>query len=199
MSRIIYALVEGDLDATVARRVIAHAGGVTGTVYGKKGVNYIKNRIDSFNESARGIPILTLVDLMDTDFGCPVEARDAWLPNRNEGMILRFVVREIESWLLADRSGMARFLRIRRSAVSYHPENLVDPKRTLVELARTSHSASLRKDLVPNDPSQNAQGKGYTSRVQDFVRKTWDIEAAAENAGSLRRCIRSVRDIVRET
>lgn len=193
MSQIVYVVVEGSLDAAVSQRIVSHAGGAVGTVMGKKGVDYIRDRISSFNLSARGIPILTLVDLMDTRFDCPVEAVRAWLPHRNKQMLLRFVVREIESWILADRRGIARFLGIRTSTVPHHAESLPDPKRVLVDLARTSRFASLKRDIVPDDPTQNAQGPAYTVRLQKFIREQWDLEAASENAESLRRCIRAVR------
>ena len=189
----VYLLVEGRVDATVARRIVNHCGGSVGTVYGRKGLPYIEERIEAFNQSAQGIPILTLVDLMDTGFDCPVDVVKNWLPHRESNMVLRVVVREIESWILADRTAIARFFGIRESLVPHHPERLDDPKKALVDLARSSQYQSLKNDIVPEDPTVNAQGPAYTSRMQRFIRERWNISQAIQRAGSLRRCVEAVR------
>ena len=193
---IVYILVEGSLDATVARRIVNHCGGSVGTVYGRKGLPYIEERIDEFNHSAQGIPILTLVDLMDTGFDCAVDVVGSWLPNRNEDMLLRVVVREIESWILADRTAIARYFGIRASLVPHHPERLDDPKKALVDLARSSQYQSLKNDIVPDDPTVHAQGPAYTSRMQSFVREQWEVDRANHRSASLRRCVEAVRRLV---
>jgi hypothetical protein len=192
-------LVEGRLDAAVARRIITSTGGRVGKTYGRKGVGYIRTKIDGFNQMAQGVRMLTLVDLMDTPFACPVKAVDDWLPYRNEQMLLRFVVREIESWLPADRTGIAQYLGVRKSEVPYNPEDLDDPKKSLVDVARSSRFASLKQDIVPDDPTTNDQGPAYTSRMRRFVRERWDLDAAMRNASSLHRCVRAVRDLVEDT
>ena len=193
---IVYLLVEGRLDATVARRIVNHCGGSVGTVCGRKGLPYIEERIDDFNQSAQGIPILTLVDLMDTGFDCPVDVVKNWLPHREANMLLRVVVREIESWILADRTAIARFFGIREPLVPHHPERLDDPKEALVDLARSSRYQSLKNDIVPDDPTINAQGPAYTSRMQHFVRDQWSIDQAKQRSLSLRRCAEAVRRLV---
>jgi hypothetical protein len=193
---IVYILVEGSLDATVARRIVNHCGGSVGTVYGRKGLPYIEERIDDFNQSAQGIPILALVDLMDTGFDCPVDVVEHWLPHREADMLLRVVVREIESWILADRTGIARYFGIREPLVSHHPERLDDPKKALVDLARSSQYQSLRNDIVPEDPTVNAQGPAYISRMQSFVRERWNIGPAKQRSASLRRCMEAVRRLI---
>jgi len=189
-------LVEGTLDAAVAQGIVRETGAQVGETYGRKGVDYIRKKIDGFNQMAQGVPILALVDLMDTRFDCPVEALRAWLPHRNEEMLLRFVDREIESWLLADRTGIARYLGVRKSKVPRNPDGLTDPKKALVNLARSSRHGSLRRDIVPADPTQNDQGPGYTSRMRTFVRDQWDIEAAMTTSPSLRRCVEAVSNLI---
>jgi hypothetical protein len=189
-------LVEGSLDAAVGTKIIASQGGSVGPVYGMKGVDYVENTIGGFNQKAQGGPILTLVDLMDTDSDCPVDVVQNWLPHRNRPMLFRLVVREIESWILADRSGVARFLGLRTSQIPHHPEDLDDPKKSLITLAQSSRYESLRRALVPDDPTQNDQGPGYTSRMRTFVREKWDLGAAMDNADSLRRCVDAVSRLV---
>ncbi len=154
-------LVEGNLDEAVGRRIVRHCGLEVSVVYGKKGSAYVKGKIRGFNMSARGMPMLTLVDLMDTGLSCPPAVLDAWLPRREPGMLFRVVVREVESWLLADRPNLARFLRIAADKVPLVPEEEIDPKRRLVNLARKSRSAEKRRLLVPTKGSSAAEGPAY--------------------------------------
>lgn len=189
-------LVEGNLDETVAGEIIDAAGGTVGTVYGRRGADYIEKKITGFNQLAQGIPILTLVDLMDLDSDCPAEIVQEWLPHRNEHMLLRLVVREIESWILADRAAISRFFGIRKALVPHHPETLEDPKATLVDLARSSSRAGLQNAIVPDDPTTNDEGPAYTTRMQRFVRDQWTVGDAVENASSLHRCRRAVQRVV---
>lgn len=191
-------LVEGNLDETVAKKIITTAGGTPGTVHGHKGAPYIEKKINGFNQYAQGIPILTLVDLMDVDPECPPEAVRKWLPHRHDQMLLRFVVREIESWILADRISVSRFLGVRKSKIPHHPEELDDPKAALIKCARSSNRKGLKKDLIPDDPTVRAEGPAYTNRMERFVRNQWKLEAAMQNADSLRRCVRAVETLLEE-
>lgn len=193
---VISTLVEGRLDEAVAHKIIRSTGGEIGARYGRNGISYIKEKVDGFNQMAQGEPLLTLVDLADIDdIDCPAEVVRQWVPHRNPQMLFRVVVREIESWLLADRIGIARFLGVRASQVPYHSEDLDDPKKSLVELAQSSRE-TIQRDLVPEDPTQNDQGPGYTSKMREFVYEKWDIEAAAERSESLHRCLSAVQDLV---
>lgn len=191
-------LVEGNLDETVAKKIITIAGGTPGTVYGHKGVDYIEKKISGCNQYAQGIPILTLVDLMDIDQDCPADAVREWLPNRHEQMLLRFVVREIESWVLADRTSLSRFLGVRKSKIPHHPEDLPDPKASLIECAESSPKDGLKNALIPDDPTVRAEGPAYTNRMEQFVRNQWNLESAMQNAESLRRCVHAVKTFLED-
>ena len=186
-------LVEGNLDEAVGRRIVEHTGGVVTETYGKKGAGYIENKITGFNQLAQGTTILALVDLMDTRSECPVEVIEDWLPQPNENMIFRLVVREIESWIMADRAGVARFLGVRKQDIPARPERVKDPKRRLVNVARNSRFSRIKRLLVPAPSSTATEGPAYTSEMQQFVRDRWDLERATERAPSLRRCVRAIQ------
>ena len=62
------AAVEGVVDEAVVPRLISHAGGETGTVYGRRGKPCLRQRIAGFNQAARHAPWVVLVDL-DNDAG----------------------------------------------------------------------------------------------------------------------------------
>jgi len=191
----IYALVEGLTDEAMAHRLAKAAGHEIAACYGKRGMGYIQKRIGSFNGLARSMPILTLVDFMDTRMACPPDMVHAWLPHREQGMLLRAVVRELESWLLSDRNGIADYLKIPMARVPENPELLGDPKATLIHLARGSRSSRIRKGLVPSQGSSATVGREYASGIIHFIRESWNMNQARMNAPSLDHCIRCLEDL----
>lgn len=52
------ALVEGSLDEAVARRLIRDTGHQFGVCYGKRGIGYVRQKIQGFNKAAISMPIL---------------------------------------------------------------------------------------------------------------------------------------------
>ena len=190
--KFISLLVEGALDEAVGQRVVEYAGGKIADIYGKKGAGYIKNNISGFNQAAQGLPILVLADLMDTGFMCPVDVLEDWLPYPHENMIFRLVVKEIESWVMADRKRISRFLGVRKHRIPLNPEEIDDPKQCLINLARQSRFSRIQRLLVPAPYSTATEGPAYTSEMQKFVRERWSIEDAIRTSSSLARCVRAV-------
>jgi hypothetical protein len=121
-----------------------------------------------------------------------------YLPDRTPGMLFRVAVRAIEAWLMADRQRCAAFLQVSVDRVPADPEALSYPKRALVDVARKSRSGQIVADMVPRPGTGASEGPAYASRVQEFVTTSphlWRPEVAAENAESLRRCLRAIRSI----
>lgn len=190
MPTTISLLVEGGLDEAVGRRILAHCGLEAGTVYGKRGFGYIKEKLPGFARA--GVRTLVLVDFMDTRLPCAGEVVSRWLGPATGGVVLRVVVRELESWLLADAAGVATFLGIPVGRVTAEPEALLDPKRTMIDLARRSRHRGVRDSMVPTPESGAIEGPAYTSCLQYFVAERWDPVRAAQRAPSLRRCLAAV-------
>jgi hypothetical protein len=195
---IIHALVEGNLDEAVVFKAIRVTGHTLGTCYGKRGSGYIKSKIRSFNLSARSTYYLALIDFMDTALSCPPEVITNWLPNRQPKMLFRVVVREIESWLLADRDNLAEFLKVRVNRIPTNPEQVYDPKLELINLARRSISSSIRSALVPEIGATAQVGRLYNSEMRIFIDTLWDIHAARTLAPSLDRCLRILESLGEE-
>lgn len=190
---VIHMLVEGVLDEAVANRIIVATDHIPGHCYPKKGFTYIKDKIKGFNKSAVSINYLALVDFMDTRLPCPGAVVTNWLPHRQPKMLLRVVVREIESWLLADRENIANFLQIAPAKIPGKPEELEDPKQSLINLARASRSKKIRAALVPDEGSTASEGRLYTSELSQFVSQEWDPVSARRNAPSLERCYKRLQ------
>jgi len=192
-------LVEGDLDEAVACRLLADVALPIGRVYGKQGKAYVLPNLPKYNQAARFGPWLALVDL-DQDLECaPVLVRTA-LPDPAAGMRFRVAVHAVEAWLLADAERMASFLAIPRHRIPAQPDQLPDPKQTLVNLARRSARRSLREDLVPREGSGARVGPGYTGRLIEFVLQAvdpWRPGAAQERSPSLRSCLAALASLRR--
>jgi len=116
----------------------------------------------------------------------------SWLPQRPALMSLRVAVREVEAWLLADRTTLARFLQVSRDLVPRDPESLPDPKATLVSIARRSRSRPIREGLPPRPGSGRSVGPLYVAQLSRFVTEHWDVEASADISQSLDRCLRAL-------
>ncbi len=187
-------LVEGDIDEAVARKLILYTGHEVGASYGKRGFSYIQNKIGSFNKSAIDICYFALVDFMDTNLPCPGAVLSTWLPHRSQKMLFRVAVREVESWLLADRDNLASFLNVSQTRMPADPENSDDPKRTLVNIARHSSTKSIRDSLVPDQGSTAQVGKLYNSEMSRFVNDHWRPEIARNNANSLEKCLHRLEE-----
>lgn len=193
---VVDSLVEGILDEAVAQRLIRHTGHQVGTTYGKQGISYLQQKVAGFNVRARyGNPILLLVDFADTRLSCPPEVPVSWLSDQTSKLLLRVVVREIESWLLADQQGIARLLGISLRHLPANPESLDDPKQTLINLARRSRRSRIRQSLAPQPGISAVVGPGYTGVMSAFAFEQWDVEVARQHSASLDRCLTRLSEI----
>jgi hypothetical protein len=186
--------VEGIVDEAVLRVLIEHAGATAGEVYGKNGKDHLKERLPGYNSAANHGPWVVLMDLDDDE--CAPPALDTILPAPSRYMCFRLAVREIESWLLADRARIARYLRVPEARIPGDPESLNEPKQELVRAAGHSTSRAIRDDMVPRAGSGRKVGSGYTARMIEFIISRWRPDDAASRSDSLGRCIRRIRELV---
>jgi hypothetical protein len=195
---VISGAVEGPTDEAVLRSLLVHVGAKPGQIYGGQGKQFLKQKIHGYNNAAKHSPWIVLVDL-DRDAECAPSLLRAWISEPAPAMCLRVAVREVEAWLLADPDHLSNFLGIPASRVTSDPDELLDPKQTLVELARSSRRRNIREDMVPRPGSGRKVGPAYTSRLIEFVTPTgalWRPDVAAHRSDSLRRCLRCLRLLV---
>jgi hypothetical protein len=193
---VIFAAVEGAVDEAVVRRLITSAEAVPGDVHGRQGKSFLRQRIAGYNNAARRLPWIVLVDL-DHENDCAPPLRQAWVPRPAPLLCFRVAVREIEAWLLADAERLAGFLGVECGRIPVDPESLNDPKVTMVSLARNSRRRDIRLDMVPRPGSGRSVGPAYTSRLIEFASADWRPEVAASRADSLQRAMRSLERLVR--
>ena len=192
---LIAAAVEGVTDEAVVRRLIDHAGGQVGIVYGKKGKSHLCQKIAGYNKAALHAPWLALVDL-DADADCAPPLCNTWLPQPAPRLCFRVAVRAVEAWLLADPGTLARYLGVGQSRIPSTSENLENPKATMVGLARRSRRKDIREDMIPRNGSGRRVGPAYSGRLIEYAATAWCPGVAARNAESLRRAIDCLRGLV---
>lgn len=185
--------VEGITDEALLRRVCRYVGAETPVVYGKNGKDALLRSLAGYNNSARFRHWAILIDLDDAP--CAPDARRLWLPHPSELMCFRIVVRELESWLLADGERIADFIGVDRHHIPGTPDNLDDPKESLLDIVRRSRRRHIREDMLPRPGSGQNVGPAYASRLIEFLQETpegWRPEVAVDHSDSLRRCIRAL-------
>jgi hypothetical protein len=195
-SVIISAAVEGIVDEAVARKLIVMAGGSPGTIYGKNGKSSLRKNINAYNYSARHRPWMVLVDL-DREAECAPPLRKEWVSDPAPYLCFRIAVREVEAWLLADAESLSPFLSVVRSRIPPDPENLLDPKTGMVNIARHSRRREIREDMVPREGSGRSVGPAYSSRLIEYVETRWRPEVATKYAHSLQRAIKCLKRIIK--
>ena len=160
----------------------------------KGGRGNVQREIGAYAKLARSIPVLIGMDLDHDDCAPAVLTRWRVIDLLSDQFMVRFAVREIESWVLADRKRFARFVGGSSDDVSDAPDMLEDPKGSLLSLARFSADEELRRDLVPRnfDKQYPRIGPAYNPRMCDFVDKKWRPHVAIRRSESLARAIRAL-------
>lgn len=200
-SRMLVTLaIEDALSEVVARRLIGEyiPWAEIFDVVGSSGIDSVKRQITGMNHRARHVgPVLVLADLDRPQSCAPTLVRDltGGLPISSR-MLIRIAVLEIESWIIADREGMARWLGVASSVVFPNPENLDDPKRAFVQLAARSRNRRLRESIAPKRVlGTNRTGPDYNETVSEFVANHWNPEIARRNSHSLDRAIVRIAEL----
>lgn len=151
------------------------------------GVTKLVKALPRYIEQSRHVqPVLCVAD---TDGRCAVTLLGEWLPRTVPGhFMLRLAVSEAESWILADRSALAAYFEISAERIPPRPEELPDPKRKLLDLARRSGQRPVRQEVVSAQDASKP-GPGYNLHLRDFVSRHWDARRAAEHSPSLARAL----------
>lgn len=189
--------VEDELSEAALRRILQEVSPSfqVRVCYGKQGIGYLKRTIEGFNKAAKGLPYIVLADLDREQ--CPPHLVKKWVKQPiHPHLIFRIAVREIETWLLADQQGLTRFLGLSPSAIPTPVEEILDPKRELIALARKSKKRKWREAIVPPPGSTKTQGSDYNAALRVFVDTHWDIGQARLQAPSLDKAWRAIEALL---
>lgn len=151
----------------------------------KGGAGYLKSKMNNWQEIAVRRPVLLLTDLDRTSCAPALVANWCGATKLPKNLLLRVAVREVESWILADHEGFAAWSGVKKRIVG-NPDELPDPKRALLELARHARR-EIREDLVPAKAAIASQGLGYNAQLCAFVEAGWNPARASKRSPSLSR------------
>lgn len=181
------------MEEFVTPRLLASIGIASPPISNKRGGSRFWADAPRINASASKLRIFGLADLEQTSCAPDLIARH--LPQRNAGFSLRLAVRMVESWLLADSEAVSIALSVPRNRVPAEPDLLLNPKESLVNLARTSSRASVRSALVPRERSGAHVGPDYLAFMSRFVEERWRPQAAAARSPSLARALKRLQEV----
>jgi len=159
-----------------------------------KGKGKIKKQIKAYNQAAKHGYYFVITDL-DNEYDCaPLLIKD-WLSDQvSNQMLFRVAVREIESWLLADRENFADFFSVGINLIPLNPDNEKDPKLTVISLVKKSKKREIREAIVPID-DYVSHGPGYNTQFQKYILNYWNIDEARKNSPSLDKAIKALEKV----
>jgi hypothetical protein len=137
--------------------------------------------------------VLADLDLAECVPGLLNDWRATDLP---DSLLFRVAVREVEAWLIADRSGLADYVGFAVARLPAQAEAETDPKRALINAARRSRK-KLAREIVPAPGSAAPIGPLYNAHLIQFVQRHWNVEQAAVQAPSLGRTLERLQGFLR--
>ena len=195
MGGYVYAqvIVEGPTDIPVVTALMRAAGWNDNQfkVMSANGKGAIDRGIKKYWEAARVLPYVIFRDLDQDAEGCPVTLRAQLVehtPGESPDLLIRIVDQCIESWILADREGVAEFCN--RSAASVKPP-ASHHKPYLLSIMK---EAKL-KDAVEEKGRELDFGPAYALHLQRLMTHHWSIERAAAESDSLRRALERLTEL----
>lgn len=190
----IACLVEGDVDAAVVRRMAKELEVELGTVLVRHGKAGVLKSLPEIARTSDVLPWFVLVDL-DREAECAGAYVSRILPpSAGRRLRVRIAVRAVESWFLADRSALAKFLSVPVERSAREPE---DPKRDLVGLAVGSKSREVRDGVPPRPGSGRSVGPLFMTRMIEFVERAWSPQRARSRSPSLDRAMTRMDELAR--
>ena len=181
--------VEDTLSDAVSTKILEYFGLEIVQKIGFKGNSFLKENARNLNRTAKRFYNVFLLTDLDSPKNCPPKLIQSWVgAPLNSGFLFRVAVMEIESWIMADRRGIAKFLSVPLNRIPHNTDEIEKPKEFLVSLARRSRKRTLRRELAPAQGAATAKvGPLYNARFNEFVRDYWDLERAATVSVSLKR------------
>ncbi|MFA7172679.1 MAG: hypothetical protein WC340_04580 [Kiritimatiellia bacterium] len=199
-----YAFAEDALSCKVMVKIVDYCNANSRTVplrfypgfpENKGGCNNLKKMIPRICNMAKADLcgfVLTDLDVAE----CAPELIRNWFnlndqkPTIPDKFLFRIAEREVESWLMADKEGLAAYLSIAVDNFSDSPDSLSDPKQCLLNIIRLKGRKRYHRDMLPRNIAN--VGIEYNYRLSKFVNERWNVATAASNSESLRRAIAAI-------
>lgn len=192
--RKMFVIGEDGLTCALGTRLVADVLGWTlaQPAVNAMGCTKLKPSIPRYAGLALLHPVLCVAD---TDGACALRLHSEWMPlQAPKELLIRFAVREAESWVLADREKFAEFLSVSESNISDRPDEIPDAKRAILNLAIRSKRRIIRQEVVSSRDASKP-GVGYNVHLCDFVARFWRPHKAASRSPSLARAVRRLNEL----
>lgn len=164
----------------------------------------IKSKIKNFNILSANTPVVLLTDLDNN--GCPPSYISTLMKGdkKNDNFVLSIAVDEVEAWLLADRTGFARYFGVETGLIPLPSlikmQGRVEKKEIecrcktsfhiVTKILPYSRNKSLIEQLTPRPGA--TKGPEYNSAMLPFIQEYWSIENAVQNSDSLQGMINRI-------
>jgi len=194
MTEDIKVAAESDLDSSIVSKIASSQRVGIREQFDKNGKTQLDKKLKSYLKASLYEPWFVLRDL-DMDSSCAPKLKARLLGTRDEpkAFCLRIAVREVESWLMADRESFAKFFKVGTSHIPPDPEIIDDPKRMLCQLARRSQDRGIRNGVPPEAGSGRNVGPAYSAYLLEFISDHWRPVIAAQSSPSLSGTLRRMK------
>jgi len=200
--RRLYGYAEDELSCAVMEQLVAFCNRTRqqpllfypGFPENKRGCGNLKKLIPAVTNMAKANLANFILTDLDT-IACSPELIRQWFnlhnaqPQPPKNLLFRIAEREVESWLIADRNGLPRFLGISVTHFDKSPDQLSDPKQHLLNILRKGRK-KIHKQMLPTGVAH--VGPEYNHQLCQFVRNNWNIATAVEVSPSLRRAMNAI-------
>ena len=176
---------EGDTDLPYLRKLADDAGLPATSDIDAGGKGNIDRDLAKYNAMGKSLPLLVVRDL-DRDAKCAGELVSGMRRKPARWFRFRLAVRELESWVLADAVGLARFLGVEKKWIPEDPDSEADPTQSLLAVAGRA-PAQMRRKLLPEKGNTAVVGPLYEATLIEFGTRVWSAARASERSPSLRR------------
>lgn len=189
-------IVEGETDEPVINALMRAAGWADSEfrVTSANGKGVIDRDLKNYWEAARVLPYVVFRDLDRDGGGCPVTLRAELVehtPGESPDLLIRIVDQCIESWILADRQGVAEFCEKEPATVSPPGSH---HKAYLLRMMKDARLKKL-KDAVEEKGRELDFGPRYNTCLQNLMTHHWSIERATAESDSLRRALERLTEL----
>jgi hypothetical protein len=163
------------------------------------GYGAIKSKCEAFLNMARtGGHTFILADLDNAECACALIRDWFVIPQKSavnlpSQCIFRVAVREVESWILAERAAWAKYIGISVVNFPTQPDQLDDPKKHLLDVIRRKGMKKIHREMLPQGTAHI--GPRYNEVLCDFVQRLWMPERAVKRSPSLARALRALLKI----
>lgn len=105
------------------------------------------------------------------------------------------VVREIESWIMADKISFANYMFLSPAKIPNDIETIEDPKEFLLNLVKDSKNREIKKDMLPPRGVTSKFGPLYNDLLGDFIIGHWSLKQAIKNSRSLKKFVNRLKEL----